>query len=162
MAGLEPTSRVFKCVIPSSTEALPLSYITIWLEQKDSNLRNAGSKFLCLTSLAMFQFGCGAQESNLVSSGYGPDMVCPCHSPAILVLPRRLELLLDPYKGSVLTFRRQEVGGSYSRTLPNEIVSGVQFQSHASAVDFTTLFKTLKCGTAPPLPRLEYHCHVNC
>ena len=38
-----------------------------------------------------------------------------------MVLPRRLELLLDPYKGSVLTFRRQEVGGSYSRTLPNEV-----------------------------------------
>ena len=29
MAGVEPASRVFKCVIPSSTEALPLSYITM-------------------------------------------------------------------------------------------------------------------------------------
>jgi len=35
----------------------------------------------------------------------------------------------------------RNIDGSYSRTLPNEEVLGVQFQSHASAVDFTTFIK---------------------
>ena len=53
-----------------------------------------------------------------------------------MVLPRRLELLLDPYKGSVLTFRRQEVGGSYSRTLPNDLPAQLRALRWTTTISF--------------------------